>query len=106
MESVPHMAEEVRALTLMLMDLPHGCTRGSPMAVPPYLYGQLGHGCSPVGATCARLGAPTGEHPWDSWAPVGGPHGCSPVGLVGAQLGAPRVNTRGTRGRQVGGPHG
>ena len=91
MESVPHMAEEVRALTLMLMDLPHGCTRGSPMAVPPYLYGQLGHGCSPVGATCARLGAPTGEHPWDSWAPG---------------WGGSRVNTRESLRPPVGGPHG
>jgi hypothetical protein len=92
MESVPHMAEEVRALTLMLWDLPHGCTRGSPLAVQPYLYGQFFHGCSPVGVTCARLGGgPTGEHPWDSWAP---------------SWGAQRVNTRGTSGCLVGGPHG
>ena len=67
MESVPHMAEEVRALTLMLMDLPHGCTRGAPMTVPPYMYGQLGHGWTHVGATCARLGPPRVNTRGTSW---------------------------------------
>lgn len=78
MESVPHMAEEVRALTLML---PFNSPRVHPWSHTwPYvhLYGQVLHGCSPVGVSNTRLGGPTGVHPWGLGNPDGGPTGVHP----------------------------
>lgn len=91
MESVPHMAEEVRALTLML---PFNSPRVHPWSHTwPYvhLYGQGGPRVFTRGSLRHLVRGPTGEHPWVSPTPGWGPS---------------RVNTRECRGHPDGSPTG
>ena len=64
MESVPHMSEEVGCITLKCASTSSRVhPRQHPGRTP--LVRPVCHGCSPVGDSGTRFGAPTGVHPWE-----------------------------------------